>query len=1362
MNTFASSLSASPAIGASVARRTTAVFRWRLTTALVQVVLATAANLLPVGRASAVDRDWNQLSGAQVFNSGTNWTPNGTPTGADNLTFPLDGDVDIFLGAPSLGNNITFTDGIVEFINVGGSTLNSGGVVTIDDVFAAGLVDGAQVTLNSAAWVNVGDVHVADAGFGSLTLNSGGDLAGRQILVGNATGAEGEITLTGDGTTLTASLLSNTGVHSIGNGGGTGTINVFAGANLLTTSTGGNDIWVGNGAGSTGTLNVGGTNSFAETEDLNVGVFSGTGFLNITGGGQVINTDGGANGSPDTTFGATEAASQGTGVVDGDGSLLRSRSIIVGGDGTGRLEVKAGGQARTLTHGTSLGDMEIGLNASSDGKVAVFGGGLAASLLAVDNSLYVGDSGWGVLHVGQDLEGNAIGTGALQVDIDLRIGDNTTNTHANKVVVDGASATANVDNVTYAGLSGTGALEVTGGALFTGRFLRVGQNAGSHGTLLVEGANSLLNTDSDIPDTTDDTVIGTGGTGVATVSNGGRLNTDQLWVGYQGSGDGTLVVDNAIVNAGVDNAATGSDVTIGGRTDVVNAGGTGSITVQNGGLLSAGSLLIIGGNATASGTLTVTGPGSFVDNNDNAPNGAPDDTLRVGQNNGTAFLNVLDGGRLDTEAAWTGLGAGTNAADVVVDGNGSTFNVDNFLRIGDSRKSTFTVSGGGRLNVARSAQAGASNNQLVVGYLAGGDGATLTVTGPGSVVDFFGNERISAGLSGGSTTDRATIEVLAGGRLNAVQRDGSDAVVSSGFLMVGDEAGSNGQVTVDGTGSRVDVRYMQVGDGPTNSSGIVDISNGGLITTLEHVEAGSNGNGVGTINVAGPGSRLEVGSYLSLGDDIPGDGTATGNLNVVDGGAVTNGTQAYIGHYTGSFGTATIGSTTADNSTWNVGGELTLAGTETSSQTSGSGTLNVNAGGRVVVASNLRIRNLGDVNLNGGEIEVGDSLLFTDAASTFNFTSGTLRFTDAAGYTLSGAQLDGVLGTNHTLSANQHLAVDGTAVLGAPLRLDGGTFSVGSITAANLANLDFDAGTFNLTSASLTVGVGGIFGSTLVVNTPQSIHVTNQATINAGAKLIVAGAFRSGQLTNNGDLVAIDSTIDGPVVNNNGVTVVGTVNFDGLVSGTGDFFGPGTANFKGGMAPGASPANVPFEGNVALAASNTLFIEIAGTVQGAEYDSLSIVGSADLDGLLSVSLDGFTPTVGQQFTVLTASSITNHGLALAGPAANLFSLMVGSSSVILRAIAAGVPGDYNQNGTVDAADYTVWRDLLGSETSLPNDDTAGVGADDYARWKTHFGESAASGALSNVVVPEPATLNLFAAAPMAIVAGRLARKRRLV
>lgn len=81
--------------------------------------------------------------------------------------------------------------------------------------------------------------------------------------------------------------------------------------------------------------------------------------------------------------------------------------------------------------------------------------------------------------------------------------------------------------------------------------------------------------------------------------------------------------------------------------------------------------------------------------------------------------------------------------------------------------------------------------------------------------------------------------------------------------------------------------------------------------------------------------------------------------------------------------------------------------------------------------------------------------------------------------------------------------------------------------------------------------------------------------------------------------------------------------------------------------------------------------------------------------------------------------------------------------------AGGLPGDYDDDGDVDAADYTIWRDNLGRPESLPNDDTAGVGPDDYDRWKTNFGQGG-GGALA-AAVPEPsALLLLLIAAPAAL------------
>jgi hypothetical protein len=69
-------------------------------------------------------------------------------------------------------------------------------------------------------------------------------------------------------------------------------------------------------------------------------------------------------------------------------------------------------------------------------------------------------------------------------------------------------------------------------------------------------------------------------------------------------------------------------------------------------------------------------------------------------------------------------------------------------------------------------------------------------------------------------------------------------------------------------------------------------------------------------------------------------------------------------------------------------------------------------------------------------------------------------------------------------------------------------------------------------------------------------------------------------------------------------------------------------------------------------------------------------------------------------------------------------------------------GDFNDDGQVDAADYTVWRDALGTSTTLAGDSTPGsVDGPDFDAWRDNYGASVASG-VSFIAVPEPTGVGL--------------------
>lgn len=87
-------------------------------------------------------------------------------------------------------------------------------------------------------------------------------------------------------------------------------------------------------------------------------------------------------------------------------------------------------------------------------------------------------------------------------------------------------------------------------------------------------------------------------------------------------------------------------------------------------------------------------------------------------------------------------------------------------------------------------------------------------------------------------------------------------------------------------------------------------------------------------------------------------------------------------------------------------------------------------------------------------------------------------------------------------------------------------------------------------------------------------------------------------------------------------------------------------------------------------------------------------------------------------------------------------LRVGLSWASVTDPTVGLPGDFNSDNHVDAADYVLWRDNENSTTvTFPNDNGLGnpIGQAHYNLWRSNFGSSSPGASASlGTTVPEPA------------------------
>jgi hypothetical protein len=189
--------------------------------------------------------------------------------------------------------------------------------------------------------------------------------------------------------------------------------------------------------------------------------------------------------------------------------------------------------------------------------------------------------------------------------------------------------------------------------------------------------------------------------------------------------------------------------------------------------------------------------------------------------------------------------------------------------------------------------------------------------------------------------------------------------------------------------------------------------------------------------------------------------------------------------------------------------------------------------------------------------------------------------------------------------------------------------------------------------------------------------------------------------------------------------------------------------------PGASLANplalaATLNGEV-LTVAGDMHLQSGATLQvdlglGAA-DRVVVRGVATLEGTIAVTVDGgYTPQLNDSFTLLVADNIAGMP-TLGGSDALAFSLAASTSTQLILTAVSGLAGDFNNDGAVDAADYTVWRDSVGGAAgSLLNDTThTVVGEAQYAIWRANFGRALPpmSSLLAAAAVPEPTTLALL-------------------
>jgi hypothetical protein len=538
--------------------------------------------------------------------------------------------------------------------------------------------------------------------------------------------------------------------------------------------------------------------------------------------------------------------------------------------------------------------------------------------------------------------------------------------------------------------------------------------------------------------------------------------------------------------------------------------------------------------------------------------------------------------------------------------------------------------------------------------------------------------------------------------------------------------GANGLINIQGHASN-----------PNSLTGDnLDVEGRIVVTNSTRFESRLNVLPTGRVTVSGVTGQLELGGgseaspNLMSGGLIDGDGQlATGAVSTALRGFGTIDTDVL---FTGN------SNLWADNGTLALNGEVLAAQTVGTASTTGTlqlgrplNTANVSAlelnGGNVTSVGTVGILNNG-ITRGRGTVSV-HSLVNNGVLHGLGTTAQTLVISTANPIDLDGTSTTGELSVRSgslTIASPTSDTFGGSASIGAGRRLklehgwtveptgvvnlEGGSTNraiVDSATATSFINGIVNVTNFGRIEGNMVLGTGAQVRTPLAADT---LELADTSTIETGVVFTGGGTvhnLQAAQLT-----LEPAATVGVPLVNHGELTVEGAASLRSLTQ----------------------------------SATGTLLAVMKSTTSFAQITS---VQAATLAGALDLEIaPTFTPVVGNTFTLLTAASGISGSFATAAhelpsPGAGLaWELDYTGTTVRLRVVAGeNLPGDFNDDGVVNLADYTVWRDNLGAPNELAlngnGNNSGSVDAGDYNLWKSNFGSGGSLEAVDAQQVPEP-------------------------